>query len=213
MGDELWRVLSEEAPAPSLRWLQNWGVLALLDNCLLYTPAKAEIFSRIKKIFVRGPLAGQPAERALVYLLALLDGSKTERAGKLLRGMNYSRERAETVRQGLARRSEIIARLEDPARIKPSLVAVLMDRLPLAAVFYLIAGATERRVVRRLRDYVLRWRMVQTELTGKELKKLGLTPGPLYGRILKELRGKKLDGELKSKREELEYARERYVKK
>jgi hypothetical protein len=43
---------------------------------------------------------------------------------------------------------------------------------------------------------------VEAELTGDDLKALGLKPGPLFGRLLSELRDAWLDGKVKTREEE-----------
>ena len=66
---------------------------------------------------------------------------------------------------------------------------------------------------KRGRSYIRDLRFKGVEATGKDLEKLGLTPGPQYDRILKELTALRLDGVLGSKKEELRYVIDRYVKK
>ncbi|RMD85861.1 MAG: CCA tRNA nucleotidyltransferase [Candidatus Dadabacteria bacterium] len=48
-------------------------------------------------------------------------------------------------------------------------------------------------------------------LTGHDLKALGLEPGPLYGRILREVEDAQLEGRIRSREEALDYVRRRYV--
>ena len=54
----------------------------------------------------------------------------------------------------------------------------------------------------RLANYMLRWRYQGASITGKELKALGLPPGPSYRRILERLRDAWIDGEIRDSRDE-----------
>ena len=59
---------------------------------------------------------------------------------------------------------------------------------------------------KRAREHLLRhqteWRLVQPELTGEDLKSLGLKPGPRFGELLTSLRDARLDGKVSSRKAE-----------
>lgn len=55
----------------------------------------------------------------------------------------------------------------------------------------------------RLANYMLRWRYQGASISGKELKALGLPPGPIYRRILGRLRDAWIDGEIHNQSDEL----------
>ncbi len=54
----------------------------------------------------------------------------------------------------------------------------------------------------RLANYMLRWRYQGASITGKELKAMGLKPGPSYRRILGRLRDAWIDGEIRNQSDE-----------
>ena len=63
---------------------------------------------------------------------------------------------------------------------------------------------TENAQAREALDqYAGQWRHVQPELTGKDLRRLGIKPGPQYRDILWRLRQARLDGEIHTRDEEL----------
>jgi len=63
--------------------------------------------------------------------------------------------------------------------------------------------ATSRKRARdNLLTYQTDWRLVQTELSGDDLKALGLKPGPLFGKLLGALRDARLDGKVSSRDDE-----------
>ncbi len=80
----------------------------------------------------------------------------------------------------------------------------LDDHAPLEALFW--SAATERwRVRRRLLTYLTRLHSVQPLLTGADLLKLGYAPNPRIGVILRKLRLLRLDEELRTREEEIEF--------
>ena len=54
----------------------------------------------------------------------------------------------------------------------------------------------------KLERYAREWRYVQCEMTGKDLKRLGLPPGPAYRQIFETLRAARLDGEIATREDE-----------
>ncbi len=90
--------------------------------------------------------------------------------------------------------------------LRPSEIVALLEGLPspLLAAAWIIADDPEVRT--RIRTYWERWRHVQPEVTGGDLKVLGLDPGPSYRRILDRLREARLDGEVANRTEELALA-------
>jgi len=59
-------------------------------------------------------------------------------------------------------------------------------------------------------DYVTRLRTVKPMLTGDDLARLGLSPGPLYRRILDALRAARLDGRVRSVEDEIAFVHRRF---
>lgn len=85
-----------------------------------------------------------------------------------------------------------------------------LDRHSVEAV--VAAGAwmplSARRVVRR---YLAHDRHIRTQLTGDDLRRLGLTPGPLFARILSDLTEMRRQGEVQTKEEEIARVQQRWI--
>ncbi|NLK18878.1 MAG: CBS domain-containing protein [Synergistaceae bacterium] len=81
---------------------------------------------------------------------------------------------------------------------------LLKDEDPVAALFW--SAATERwRVRRRIFMYLTRLRAVAPLLKGRDLVELGYRPGPGIGEVLEKIKILKLDGELESREDEVNY--------
>ena len=69
--------------------------------------------------------------------------------------------------------------------------------------------ASETASVReRALRYQTDWRVVEPEITGDDLKAMGLDPGPLFGDLLKMLRDARLDGMVSTREEEMAFLEE-----
>ncbi|MEA3376889.1 MAG: polynucleotide adenylyltransferase, partial [Chloroflexota bacterium] len=85
---------------------------------------------------------------------------------------------------------------------RPSEISHFLQPYP-ARVLAVVWTATDSRAVQeRLLRYQTEWRFIESELTGDELKAMGLEPGPLLGHLLRELRDARLNGEVSTEEEE-----------
>lgn len=68
-----------------------------------------------------------------------------------------------------------------------------------------MAQSPSDRVKRLVSAYLTSWRRAKPLLTGKELQAMGIKPGPIYGKVLAQLRDAHLDGLVKTETEELAF--------
>ncbi|MEO0078015.1 MAG: hypothetical protein ABIK86_03340 [candidate division WOR-3 bacterium] len=71
----------------------------------------------------------------------------------------------------------------------------------------ILAALEPEPSARRIRDYLERLARVKTELTGKELRQMGVEPGPHYRQLLDELLFARLDGRVQTRDDELSLCR------
>jgi tRNA nucleotidyltransferase (CCA-adding enzyme) len=62
----------------------------------------------------------------------------------------------------------------------------------------------------KLEQYADAWYKVKPHIDGNDLKQIGLEPGPRFRTILTALKGAKLDGEVTTREEEINYVREHF---
>jgi tRNA nucleotidyltransferase (CCA-adding enzyme) len=78
-----------------------------------------------------------------------------------------------------------------------AVVSRLQDTSPLAIVANCLA-AEDERLCTVLRMYITRWRGIAPTVTGDDLRRRGLPPGPAYSAILGALRDAWLDGKIET---------------
>jgi tRNA nucleotidyltransferase (CCA-adding enzyme) len=87
-------------------------------------------------------------------------------------------------------------------QIRPSEIVAALDESSDEARLLLRVVSDSWLVRQRLDQYQRRLRHVRPLMTGADLRRLGLEPGPVYRRILERLRVAHLDGEIKTREEE-----------
>jgi tRNA nucleotidyltransferase (CCA-adding enzyme) len=75
-------------------------------------------------------------------------------------------------------------------------------------ILYLMAATQQQKVKKSISHYFTRLRRVSISLKGRDLKQMGLEPGPIYKEILQATLNAKLNGRVKTRKDELEFARD-----
>ncbi|MEA1928805.1 MAG: polya polymerase, partial [Candidatus Auribacterota bacterium] len=80
----------------------------------------------------------------------------------------------------------------------------LFRGLEIEIILIIMAQSSLERADSRIKKYLSEYRFVSAQVTGEDLKEMGLPPGPQYKTILNELLSARLDGRVSTKEEEFE---------
>jgi tRNA nucleotidyltransferase (CCA-adding enzyme) len=107
-----------------------------------------------------------------------------------------------TLRSATLAACDLWSEREQLAVVAPSAFVDRLDHVPWLSRYALYL-ATDNHILRqRIQRYQLEWQHIVPSINGHDLKKLGVPPGPVYRRILGELRNAWLDGEIQSPEDE-----------
>ncbi len=91
---------------------------------------------------------------------------------------------------------------QDVADRKPSEIYRALLSFRSEELLYLMGKAEYEATRKAVSHYFHRYRNVKTELKGKELKAMGIAPGPIYRQLLDELLDARIDGEVENRSDE-----------
>ena len=93
--------------------------------------------------------------------------------------------------------------------LPPSRIYDLLFPLDTEVILLMMAKAHQEKAKKYISLYLTHLRDVKVSLTGKNLKAMGITPGPRYKKILADLLDAKLDGLIKNEDEEVFFVRKK----
>ena len=86
--------------------------------------------------------------------------------------------------------------------LRPSQVVTALRGLPLEMLPLLLAVCPGHQLHQHIQQYLSTWRHIRPDLTGADLKRLGVPQGPQIGRLLARVLAAKLDGEATTRESE-----------
>ncbi|MFZ5907688.1 MAG: CBS domain-containing protein [Nitrospirota bacterium] len=199
--EELLLSFQETDPIKTLKKLSVYGLLKVIHPGLVFTEelettlrSLQETLSWFNLLFLE-----EKTDRGILYLMALLSELKEEEARSVLDRLSPPPKARELIVRGLSRVRDLLRRLPLD---NPVDTYALLIKLDLETVLFAMALSKDRKKQRVISHYLTELRNIRTILTGKDLQRMGIPPGPLYAKILKELLDEKLSGRLKSREDE-----------
>lgn len=193
---ELARILAEGEPERALERLQELGALTAIDHALRFERSAAKALRDL-----RGLAASVP--RAASWAVWLWD-VPTADTPRLCRRLALTKAQCEAT---LATPdAQAAARRLGGANLRLSEFVSTLESVP-EATLWALAARSSGRVRERVVDYLLRLRRVRPRLRGDDVIALGVPRGPKVGEVLVLLRAARLDGEVRTRRDEQQLVR------
>jgi tRNA nucleotidyltransferase (CCA-adding enzyme) len=207
--DELVLMFSELDPLKVLRRMEELDLLKFLHPNLRFGTELERLFSGIGETLTwyRLLYLEVPVERWFVYFLGLLDRLKDDAAQEALVRLAVPPRVRKRVMASRLNCRDILFEFYRSAQLPASRIYDLLHPLDIEQVLVMMAKARKEPAKRYISLYLTRLRDVRVALTGDDLKRMGLPPGPRYKKILAGLLNAKLDGTVATKEDEVAYVK------
>jgi tRNA nucleotidyltransferase (CCA-adding enzyme) len=207
-GARLWRelrlMLEGESPVACLRRLDELGMLRQIDADLALPSERQYLLTRLAEARVElaetHPDTIGPAWP--VYLAALLRGLDAGIIRRIGARLAISPRLTQKLIDELAAAERACDRLCPAGDLRASEVVAGLRTLSAEMFPLLLALCPDGKVHRYVQRYLTTWRHIRPELTGDDLKRLGVPQGPQIGRLLARVLAAKLDGEAQTREAE-----------
>lgn len=204
--EELLLSFKETDPIRTLKRISEFGLLKVICPDLAFTEslentvkAMHETLSWFNLLFLE-----EKPDTGVLYLMALLSGLKEEDVIATMERLSPPPRVKNIILGGMVSVREVLKKLpvRDPAEIYR-----LLHGLKLEVILFAMAFSHDRQKQKGISRYLTELRNIRTVLTGEDLKKMGIAPGPLYTKLFRELLDEKIRGHVKSREEEENYVK------
>ena len=135
--------------------------------------------------------------------MALLDRLKVAQVKEIINKFVLRKEDSKRILSGKISAPILLKKLSSKGPLKPSQIYKILKPLSYEVILFALAKGTNLQLKQRVRRFFVGYEDVRIKTSGEDLKKLGFKPGPHFKNILRKLQYMKVDGQLKSKKDEL----------
>lgn len=214
LGTELRYLFDERQPLKIVRRMEELGVMRFIHPAISGDGERRRLLQRLQDavawyglLYLELP----PLERWFCYLVALLDPLETAEALSVGLRLGLSPSHQRTLERYREQRQAVSALLERKPPPRPSELFRALEATAPESMLVLMARAEDEDARRWLAYCLTTARTTRPAIGGEDLKALGLEPGPKFKEILEEVRSRRIDGELKTREQELAFVRKAYV--
>ena len=209
---ELALCLAEERPFAVMKRMRDFELLKFLHPRLKPDRGMEALFQRLESVISWYNLLfiGEAYERWRVPFLGLADGLGEKEIQELLKRLAFSETFLRSFLQHRTAAHQIIQQLTSSPSLPRSELYFLLHPLPTDFLLYAMARTESGDVKKAISLYFTEMKRLRTFLGGKDLKKMGFPPGPLYHEILQALLRERLDGRIHTAVAEAAFVREKY---
>lgn len=210
---ELRLILEEENPVATITRLNDFDLLKVIHPSIKQDKFFIAMLNSIKKVLSWHDLLflEESYKKWVVYFLALIHQCDSNRSHDICDRFELAPDACKIFCVERFDADQCVFWLEKNLPQPDSVLYRRLTGFKTELILYMMAATRQQKVKKAISHYFTNLRRVAIALKGRHLKKLGLVPGPIYREVLQAVLDAKLDGRLKTKNDEIDYAR-RYVK-
>ena len=199
---ELKQIFLEDNPLRVLNRLDHYGILSSLFPSVNWDRKKKDLFGRIRKIITWHKLNFPDMEVRyyLLYFGALLMGQSYQQIDSYLEELAVPEKDRKVLKELLSKPQSILKQID--INKKNSEIFMLLSNLSEEVLLFAAALTEEEWKREKILEYLRTWRFIKPAVDGEDLKSLGLKPGPVFKKILNELKYRIIDAKITEDREE-----------
>lgn len=208
--DEIILMLKEDKPIRALKRMSELHEFRFIHPKIRLDDKLVKFYNAIGGSFrwyEGAKFKKEPIEKWLIYLMMLLEPLDYGEAvsvcdkfvfkrGERMKILSYKKCAKSVMREAAVKKN-----------IPPSRVYKLLSPLSYEALLLIMARSASGPARNRIRDFFEKHNGLRISIKGGDIKALGLKPGPQFKKILEKTLYKKIDGALKTHKDELEYAK------
>lgn len=214
LRDELILILKEPTAINCIKRINTLCGFTFIHSNLRITRKTITRLEKIKKLhlwFEKNFTHRRKIELWVLYLAIVLETLDTRELQIILSEFAFRKGEVKIILSFKAQSERIISRLKSAP--SPSRIYRILEGLSYETILLILHKAGTQNVKQKLIDFLRRYSASRIFISGHELKALGITPGPCFKEILKELLYAKLDGKFETKEEELRYLKDKILRK
>jgi len=206
LRDELILILKEEYPLKPLMRIKQLTGLGFINSGLSLSKKTSAFLKSIAgqiSWFERKYTKRRQLDAWLIYFIGLVESLRINTIKSICKNFAFRRGEEIRILDYKRLKPEFIRRLSR-GKIRPSEVFRLLEPLSYEVIVLIKAKFKNANLKNNIEDFCGAYNGMRIYISGSDLHKLGLVPGPDYQKIFHRVLNARLDGMVKTKKDELE---------
>ncbi|MFP4444759.1 MAG: CBS domain-containing protein [Desulfosudaceae bacterium] len=207
---ELCQILQEEDPVPAIERLAGFELLAAVHPSIKIDKNTVAALNDVREVLAWYDLLYLETAYArwAVYFLVLINRCDEATCEEICRQFELNRRHTALFTRERLEANRFLTWLNGSQPVANSQLYEGLQGFSTELILYIMAAADSDRIKRHISRYITQMKDARTLISGQDLARLGIPPGPVYSRIFKKVLHARLDGQVSTKSEELELARQ-----
>lgn len=207
--DELILMLKEEDPILAIKRMHQLDELRFIHPKIKLQKNLTLFFKSINEAcqwYKQSPLKRRAIDSWLMYLMALFENLNKRTVKALCSKFAFRRGdrlRIISYKEGCGKILKFLSQKKDLA---PSQIYKRLHPFSYEAILLIFAKTKHNKVKEAIVNFLLKYNNIKIKTTGDDLERLGFRPGPHLGKALDKILYAKIDGKIRTKKDELTYA-------
>ena len=209
---ELRQILEEDRPVMALHCLHKYNLLKVIHREIVYNSAMEALLHSVEKVLAWHNLLflEEPCRHWMVYLLALTRSFDQEAATALCDRLELTLRHRKILIYEKTNAEECLKWMTSQRILKNSDLYKKQHPFHIETLLYVMASTPRTSIKRAVSDYITMLRSTETLLNGNYLKEIGFKPGPVFREILDSLLDARLNGEVETLYDEVEFVQKNW---
>ena len=206
---ELKQILEEENPVPAIIRLNDFKLLKEIHPTIVLDKNLRASLNSAKKVLAWYDLLflDESYMKWVVYLLVLINQCDPERSAQICDHFDLAPRFRKIFKIERFEADRKLLWLEHNLPVANSKLYHKLSGLKTELLLYMMARTRQKKVKKSVSYYFTGLRQTNISLKGRDLKAMGVSPGPVYRDILDAVLNAKLNGQVKTREDELAFAR------
>ncbi|MBI5145394.1 MAG: CCA tRNA nucleotidyltransferase [Candidatus Omnitrophica bacterium] len=203
--DEIILILKEDRPIRLIKRMEQLISFKFVHPRLYISENIHRFLESIQrqiKWFKKNYPERRPLDVWLVYFMGLLEHLKLSQVKVICARFAFRRGETKRILNYKKLKARFILNLKKK-KIKPSQIFQKLEPLSYEVIIIIKAKFKDKLIHKRIADFFEIYNGMRIVISGADLQRLGVSPGPYYQKIFSQVLNAKLNGRLRSREEEL----------
>ena len=209
---ELKQILEEDNPVPAIIRLNDFDLLKFIHPSIQFDNQLIFILNSVKQVLAWHDLLflDESYMKWIVYFLVLIHACDSQSSEEICKRFELAPRYRKIFCTERFAAEKCVQELARGLPLPNSELYRKLSEFRTELILYMMAITRQEKIKKAISHFFTDLRRINVSLKGRDLKKMGVAPGPIYREILHAALDAKLNGKLKTHKDELAFAR-KYV--